>query len=217
MKILTSAHMYFLQEPINGIPQFWITPILPCLVTLIGLLTLLIKNIMIIGLMSMVILRGESSKAFQFLLKILLLSTNMTSGLLLLTLLSCILTLVGSTRKPLRKQSTRPLNGLLLPPDTTCKHFKSRLPAFIIPRSSEEVTTDTIFSDTSAVDSGVTMAQISVTLVTDVYPMKSTKLFVYILEEGKMWSLFLMLLCHHKCKWSTNALEPSRGQGLRLL
>ena len=58
------------------------------------------------------------------------------------------------------------------------KHFKSRFPAFNIPRRSEEVATDTIFSDTPAIDSGVTMAQISVgkrTLVTDVYPLKSQK------------------------------------------
>ena len=39
------------------------------------------------------------------------------------------------------------------------KHFKSRFPAFNIPRRSEEVATDTIFSDTPAIDSGVTMAQ----------------------------------------------------------
>ena len=53
------------------------------------------------------------------------------------------------------------------------KHFKSTFPAFNIPRRSEEVATDTIFSDTPAIDSGVTMAQIIVgkrTLVTDVYP-----------------------------------------------
>ena len=30
------------------------------------------------------------------------------------------------------------------------KHFKSRFPAFNIPRQSEEVATDTIFSDTPA-------------------------------------------------------------------
>ena len=62
---------------------------------------------------------------------------------------------VSSTRYPMRK------------------HFKSRFPAFNIPRQSEEVATDTIFSDTPAIDSGVTMAQIFVgirTLVTDVYP-----------------------------------------------
>ena len=63
------------------------------------------------------------------------------------------------------------------------KHFKSRFPAFNIPRQSEEV----IFSDTPAIDSGVTMAQIFVgkrTLVTDVYPLKSQKQFVNTLEDN---------------------------------
>ena len=58
------------------------------------------------------------------------------------------------------------------------KHFKSIFPAFNIPRRSEEVATDTIFSDTPAIDSGVTMAQIGVgkrTLVADVHPLKSQK------------------------------------------
>ena len=67
------------------------------------------------------------------------------------------------------------------------KHFKSRFPAFNIPRHSEEVATDTIFSDTPAIDSGVTMAQIFVgkrTLVTDVYPLKSQKQFVNTLEDN---------------------------------
>ena len=67
---------------------------------------------------------------------------------------------VASTRYPMRK------------------HLKSRFPGFNIPRRSEEVATDTIFSDTPAIDSGVTMAQIFVgkrTLVTDVYPLKSQK------------------------------------------
>ena len=67
------------------------------------------------------------------------------------------------------------------------KHFKSRFPAFNIPRQFEEVATDTIFSDTPAIDSGVTMAQIFVekrTLVTDVYPLKSQKQFVNTLEEN---------------------------------
>ena len=47
--------------------------------------------------------------------------------------------------------------------------------------------TDTIFSDTPAIDSGVTMAQIFVgnrTLVTDVYPLKSQKQFVNTLEDN---------------------------------
>ena len=67
------------------------------------------------------------------------------------------------------------------------KHFKSRFPAFNIPRRSEEVATDTIFSDTPAIESGVTMAQIFVgkrTLVTDVYTLKSQKQFVNTLEDN---------------------------------
>ena len=67
------------------------------------------------------------------------------------------------------------------------KHFKSRFPAFNIPRQSEEVATDTIFSDTPAIDSGVTMAQNFVgkrTLVTDVYPLKSQKQFVNTLGDN---------------------------------
>ena len=67
------------------------------------------------------------------------------------------------------------------------KHFKSRFPAFNIPRHSEEVATDTIFSDTPAIDSGVTMALIFVgkrTLVTDVYPLKSQKQFFNTLEDN---------------------------------
>ena len=76
---------------------------------------------------------------------------------------------VASTRYPMRK------------------HFKSRFPAFNIPRHSEEVATDTIFSDTPPIDSGVTMAPIFVgkrTLVTDVYPLKSQKQFVNTLEDN---------------------------------
>ena len=67
------------------------------------------------------------------------------------------------------------------------KHFKSRFPAFNIPRRSEEVTTDTIFSETPATDSGVTMAFIFVgkrTLVTDVYPSNPKNKFVNKPEEN---------------------------------
>ena len=56
------------------------------------------------------------------------------------------------------------------------KHFKSRFPAFNIPRRNEAVATDTRFSDT--MDSGITMAQIFVgkdSLVSDVYSMQSSK------------------------------------------
>ena len=55
------------------------------------------------------------------------------------------------------------------------KHLKSRNPALNIPRRHEPVATDTVFSDTPAVDSGVKQAQVFVgrdTLVDYAYPMK---------------------------------------------
>ena len=67
------------------------------------------------------------------------------------------------------------------------KHFKSRFPTFNIPCRNEAVATDTIFSDTPAIDSGVTMAQSFVgkdSLVFDVYPMHSSKQFVSTLEDN---------------------------------
>ena len=56
------------------------------------------------------------------------------------------------------------------------RHLKSRNPALNIPRRHEPVATDTIFSDTPAVEIGVKQAQVVVgrdTLVVDAYPMKS--------------------------------------------
>ena len=67
------------------------------------------------------------------------------------------------------------------------KHLKSRNPAFNIPWRHEPVATDTGFSDTPAVDSGVKQAQAFVgrdTLVADAYPMKSGKQFVSTLEDN---------------------------------
>ena len=61
------------------------------------------------------------------------------------------------------------------------KHFKSRNPVFNIPRCSEAVATDTVFSDTPALDDGSTMAQFFCgcdTLVCDAYGIKSTKQFI---------------------------------------
>ena len=61
------------------------------------------------------------------------------------------------------------------------KQFKSRNPVFNIPRCNEAVATDTIFSDTPAVDDGSTMAQFiwgHDTLVCDAYGIKSTKQFI---------------------------------------
>ena len=49
--------------------------------------------------------------------------------------------------------------GLLHTPRITSKSTKSRNPVFNIPRRSEAVATDTIFSDTPAVDDGSTMVQ----------------------------------------------------------
>ena len=67
------------------------------------------------------------------------------------------------------------------------KHFKSRKPVFNIPRHSEAVATDTIFSDTPAVDDGSTMAQFFCgrdTLVCDAYGIKSTKQFIKTLSDN---------------------------------
>ena len=67
------------------------------------------------------------------------------------------------------------------------RHLKSRNPALNVPRRHEPVATDTIFSDTPAVDSGVKQAQVFVgrdSLVADVYPMKSGKQFINTLEDN---------------------------------
>ena len=65
-------------------------------------------------------------------------------------------------------------------------HFKPRNPVFSVPRCSEAVATDTIFSDTPAVDDGSTMAQFFCghdTLVCDAYGIKSTKQFLNTLSD----------------------------------
>ena len=67
------------------------------------------------------------------------------------------------------------------------KHFKSCNPVFNIPRRSEAVATDTIFSDTPAVDDGSTMAQFFCgrdTLVCDAYGIKSTIQFINTLSDN---------------------------------
>ena len=67
------------------------------------------------------------------------------------------------------------------------KHFKSRNPVFNIPRRSEAVATDTIFSDTPAVDDGSTMAQFFCgrdTLVCHAYGIKSSKQFINTLSDN---------------------------------
>ena len=73
-----------------------------------------------------------------------------------------------------------------------------RNPALNIPRRHEAVATDTLFSDTPAVDSGVKQAQVFVgrdTLVADAYPMKSGKQFVNTLEDNiRRWGTMDKLL-----------------------
>ena len=57
------------------------------------------------------------------------------------------------------------------------EHYKSPNPALNVMRQNEPVATDTIHSDTPAVNGGETYAQIFIgtwTLVTDVYGMKSS-------------------------------------------
>ena len=87
--------------------------------------------------------------------------------------------------KPLSKPYIILLNGQLHLLDS--KYFKARFPVFNISRRNEAVATDTIFSDTSAMDSGVTIAQIFVgkdSLVSDLCPMQSSKQFVNTLEDN---------------------------------
>ena len=66
-------------------------------------------------------------------------------------------------------------------------HFKPRNPVSSIPRCSEDLATDTIFSDTPAVDDGSTMAQFFCghdTLVCDAYGIKSTKQLINTLSDN---------------------------------
>jgi hypothetical protein len=66
------------------------------------------------------------------------------------------------------------------------QHWRSRFPACNVRRRNEPVATDTVFSDTPAVDCGVTTAQIFVgreSLVADVYGLKTDKGFVNTLED----------------------------------
>ena len=55
-----------------------------------------------------------------------------------------------------------PMGSLLTQYFPMKKHLKSRNPALSIPRRHEAVATDTVFSDTPAVDSGVKQAQVFV-------------------------------------------------------
>ena len=94
-------------------------------------------------------------------------------------------------------------------------HFKHRNPVFIIPRCSEDVATDTIFSDTPAVDDGSTMAQFFCdhdTLVCDAYGIKSTKQFINTLSDNiRKWGAMDTLISdggkHDVSKGVTDLLQ----------
>ena len=67
------------------------------------------------------------------------------------------------------------------------KHLKSRYQALNIPRRNEQVATDTVFSDTPAVESGIKRAEVFVgmdALVADAYPMKGGMQFINTLEDN---------------------------------
>ena len=67
------------------------------------------------------------------------------------------------------------------------KTYRSPFPALNVKRRSEPVSTDTVYSDTPAIDDGSTCAQFFVgtkTLITDVYGMKTDKQFVNTLEDN---------------------------------
>ena len=79
-------------------------------------------------------------------------------------------------------QYARMPNGTILK-----KHYKSPFPALNVQRRDEPVATDTVHSDTPAVDGSETCAQIFVgteTMVTDLYGMKIEKQFVNTLEDN---------------------------------
>ena len=67
------------------------------------------------------------------------------------------------------------------------KHYKSPNPALNVHRRDEPVATDTVYSDTPAVDDGATSAQFftgTKSLVSDIYGMKTDKQFVNTLEDN---------------------------------
>ena len=66
------------------------------------------------------------------------------------------------------------------------RHFKSPFPAHNVHRRNEPIATDTVYSNTPAVDNGAKYAQFFVgtdSMVCDVFPMKTDKQFVNTLED----------------------------------
>ena len=70
------------------------------------------------------------------------------------------------------------------------KRYKSPFPALNVHRRDKPVATDTIYSDTPAIDSGATIAQVFVgveSLITDVYAIKTIRRFINTLED-QIWT-----------------------------
>ena len=64
------------------------------------------------------------------------------------------------------------------------KRYKSPFTACNVHHRNEPVATDTVYSDTPAIDSGITTAQFFVgteSMVCGVYPMQTDKQFVHVL------------------------------------
>ena len=91
------------------------------------------------------------------------------------------------------------------------RHFKSRNPVFSIHRCSEAVATDTIFSDTPAVDDGPTMAQFFCghdTFVCDAYGIQSTIQFIDTLSDNiRKWGAMDTLITYEISKGVTDLLH----------
>ena len=67
------------------------------------------------------------------------------------------------------------------------RHFKSPFPALNVHRRNEPVATDTVYSNTPAIDGGQKYAQVFIgtkTLLSDVHPMKTDGQFVNTLEDN---------------------------------
>ena len=81
------------------------------------------------------------------------------------------------------------------------KHYKSPNPALNVHCCNEPIATDTVYSDTPAIDSGSTSAQIFIgtkTLLSDVYGMKSDKHFINMLEDNiQEWGAMSKLISDH--------------------
>ena len=94
--------------------------------------------------------------------------------------------------------------------------LKSRNPALNIPKCHEPVATDTIFSDTPGIHSGVKQAQVFLgrdTLVADAFPVISGKQFVNTLEYNiRRWGAMDKLLSDSsKTEISNKAMDTHRA------